>query len=221
MEALQGKEAETMHTEDARILSCPSGKPAISELSRTREGVSARSAAAFSGFGGGRRKSTSGYARQSMTIVPRHPLPRISGDVGCVPVKSGQVFERIAAVELAGVDEAQIQVAHGRTVFGLEEQGVLAMQDRLLQSPFADVVVQRGAGHAEEQRQLHPVFAKIVDRFAQPGVWLHQLLFTLPLEPLSQPLHRRAAVFLMELQPFLGSLMFLACHLVVVVDDLK
>ena len=47
-------------------------------------------------------------------------------------LQSGQVLERIAAVELAGVDEAQIQVAHGRTVFGLEEQGVLAMQDRLL-----------------------------------------------------------------------------------------
>ena len=89
-------------------------------------------------------------------------------------------------------------------MLGLEEQGVLAVQDRLLQSAFADVVVQRRTGHAEEQRQLLPVLAEIVDRRPQPGVRLHQLLFAVTLEPLAEAIHRRAAVLLMELEPLLG-----------------
>ena len=66
----------------------------------------------------------------------------------------GQVIEGIGPAELAGVNEAHEDVAHVGAVARLVEQGVLAVQDGLLQSTFADVVVQRSPGLAQEECQL-------------------------------------------------------------------
>ena len=46
------------------------------------------------------------------------------------------------------------------------------MKNCALQGPFYDVVIQRGPGLAEEQRQGLPVPQQIADRLAEPGVGL-------------------------------------------------
>ena len=59
---------------------------------------------------------------------------------------------------------------------GAVEQGILAMQNRPFQGPFCDVIVQRGRGLPEEQRQGLPVPQQIRDCVAQPGVRLRLVL---------------------------------------------
>ena len=61
-------------------------------------------------------------------------------------INLGEVLERIGPAQLAGVDQTHEQVAYVRAAAGLEKQGVLAMQDRTLQYPLADIVVQRRTG---------------------------------------------------------------------------
>src|SRR5512135_3195740 len=78
---------------------------------------------------------------QRVAVVPRHPeLGADRKRVG-VPLQLGQVVERVGLVQLAGVDQAHEKIANAGPVPGLVEQRVLAVQDRLLQGPFAHVVV--------------------------------------------------------------------------------
>ena len=116
----------------------------------------------------------------------------------------GQIVEGVGPIQFAGVDQAQIQVPRRRTVAGLEEQGILAVQDRLFQGPLAEIIVQRRAGHAQEQRQLLPMLAQVADRRPQARVGFDQLLFDLPFQPAPQLLHRRTALLLVKAQPLLG-----------------
>ncbi len=121
-----------------------------------------------------------------------------------VPLQLGQVVERVGLVQLAGVDQAHEQVADAGAVPGLVEQGVLAVQDRLLQRPLAQVVVQRGTGLTQEQRQLIPVLEHVTDRAAEGRIGLGPLLVQLPRQPVVQVLHRRPARLLMKPQTRLG-----------------
>ena len=81
------------------------------------------------------------------------------------------------------MDQAHEEVADVGAVVGLVEQGVLAVEDRLLQRPFADIVVQRGAGLAQEERQLLPVLEQVGDGLAQRRVGLHLPLVELRAQP--------------------------------------
>ena len=62
-----------------------------------------------------------------------------------------QVFERVGAAQLAGMDEAHEQVADLCAIQGAVVESVLAMQNRSLQGSFYDVIVQRRSGLTEEQ----------------------------------------------------------------------
>jgi hypothetical protein len=81
--------------------------------------------------------------RQRGLVVPRHPRTRVARDVFMVPLQGDQILERRDAVEFGGVDEAHEHIADACAVQRLVEEGVLAMQDHLLQRALADVVVQR------------------------------------------------------------------------------
>ena len=72
----------------------------------------------------------------------------MSGDLGGVLLKLVQIVERIHAAQLASVDQTHVDVADAGTVAGFVKHGVFTMQDRFLQRPFADIVVQWRAGFA-------------------------------------------------------------------------
>ena len=118
--------------------------------------------------------------------------------------KLRQVVQGVGLAELTGVDQAHEDIAHMGAMTGLVEQGVLSMQNRLLQRPFAEVVVQGRSGHAQEERQLLPVPQQVRHGLAQPGVRLHAALVKLPGKPDMEILHGRAALGLMKEQPLLG-----------------
>ena len=63
-------------------------------------------------------------------------------------LKLGQVIERIGPAEFAGVDQAHEDVPDVGAMARLVKQGVLAMENRLLQGPLTDIVVQGRPGHA-------------------------------------------------------------------------
>ena len=86
------------------------------------------------------------------------------------------------AVDLGRVDQAHEDVAHARAVERLVEERVLAVLDRLLQGPLANVVVERRAGCPEEDRQPLPAVEHVVDRAAERGVRFHQPLRELALD---------------------------------------
>jgi len=67
-----------------------------------------------------------------------------------VLLEGHQIIERVDPVEFAGVDEAHVNVADAGPVQGLEAQGVFAVEDRHLESPLGDVIVQGGARHRQE-----------------------------------------------------------------------
>src|SRR5262245_1239317 len=91
---------------------------------------------------------------QRFAVVPGHP-PRGAGrDLVGVPLQLGQVVERVGLVQLAGVDQAQEQVADAGPVLRLVNQRMLAVQKDLLQGPLADVVVQQRLGLTQQQRQI-------------------------------------------------------------------
>ena len=56
-------------------------------------------------------------------------------------LKLDQVVEGVGAAQLAGVDQAHEQIPNLGAVQGAIVQGVLAMKNRSLQSPFYYVVV--------------------------------------------------------------------------------
>ena len=96
----------------------------------------------------------------------------------------GEIVERVHLAQLAGVDQAHVHVADAGAVGGFIKQRILAMQDRLFQCSLADVVVQRSAGLAGEQREVLPTLEHVIDRRAQRGIRFDELFIELPLQPL-------------------------------------
>ena len=84
------------------------------------------------------------------------------------------------------------------------EQGVLAMEDGLLQRPLAEVVVQWCAGHPQEQGEFLPVVLHVGDGLPEPGVGLHPMFLDLLFHPVVEGLHPWAALALMQEQACLG-----------------
>lgn len=78
------------------------------------------------------------------------------------------------------------------------------MPDRLLQRPFANIVVQRRSRHAQEQRQLLPMPKQVCHGLAQPGVRLDAALVELSDKPGVKLLHDRPAAELMKQQSLLA-----------------
>jgi hypothetical protein len=69
-----------------------------------------------------------------------------------VPLKLGEVVERIGTRQLAGVDQAYEQIAGFGAMQGAIEESILAMQHRTFQRAFADIVIQRCTGLPQECR---------------------------------------------------------------------
>ena len=157
-------------------------------------------------------------AQFSVAVVPWHPALGIGGKRLGVPLQLGQVVERVRLVQLARVDQTHEQIANLGPIPGLVEQGVLAVQDRLLQGPLAHVVVQRRPGLAQEQRQLLPVLERIADRAAEGRIRLGTLLPELPFQPTAERLHHRPARFLMESQTGFGRQPMLPRHGIVAIN---
>src|SRR5438093_3525206 len=82
--------------------------------------------------------------RQGLPVAPGHPLRRRIPDPSGVPLELGEVLEGVLSGELRGVDQAHEDVSHPRAVLGEIEEGVLPVDDRLLQGPF-DELLSRGA----------------------------------------------------------------------------
>jgi hypothetical protein len=76
----------------------------------------------------------------------------------------------IDIVELAGVDQAHEQVPQPSAVLGFVAQRVFPVEDRHLQGPLADIVIQGRAGLAQEQGQGRPVVEHVVDGLAQTAI---------------------------------------------------
>ena len=81
-----------------------------------------------------------GISLQRSLIVPGHPVAGAQREFGRVLVQLGQVVEGIDAVQLTGVDQAREQIPDTGAIFGLVEVGILAVQNRLFQGLFTDVV---------------------------------------------------------------------------------
>lgn len=91
-----------------------------------------------------------------------------------MPVEFREVIEGIGPAELAGANQAHEQVAHAGAAVCLLEEGILAVQDGPFQRPRANIVVERGTRHAQEQRQPRPMLQQVSDGPAQCRVGLHQ-----------------------------------------------
>jgi len=122
----------------------------------------------------GRRIGAGTQSGERVAVVPGHPLPRLRFELGWVALELDEVVEGIDLGQFGGVDQAHEQVADIGAVLGLIEQGVLAVQDGLLEHPFTDIIVERGAGLAQEQRELRPVLAQVLT--APPSVELGSTL---------------------------------------------
>ena len=70
------------------------------------------------------------------TVVPGHPVRRITDQFRAVPLQLIQVIERVGPTKFAGVNQAHEQIADTSPILGLVEQRVLAMQDGFLQHAF-------------------------------------------------------------------------------------
>src|SRR5262249_43699999 len=99
-------------------------------------------------LGGGRPHAPT---RPRLPGVPWQPLGGLVGDGLVVALERREVVERISTVELRGVDEGHVHVPYIGTTLASIEQRAVPVLDRHLQRPLANVVVQRGAWHAEEE----------------------------------------------------------------------
>ena len=76
-------------------------------------------------------------------VIPGHPGLRLRRQLSGVPLQGREVIEWIDPAQLAGVDQAHEHVADMSPAGSLVEQGVLAMENRLLQRLLANIVIQR------------------------------------------------------------------------------
>jgi hypothetical protein len=80
----------------------------------------------------------------------------------------------------------------------------LAVTYRPFERTFANIVVKRGSGLAQEQRQFAPMLEHVAQGLAETGVGLDLALLKLFVHPLVQPLHGRSASRLMVREALLG-----------------
>jgi hypothetical protein len=94
-----------------------------------------------------------------MTTIPGLPGVRIVTDLGRMAQEVGVLVEGIRAAQLRDVDQALEDVPNAGTVLDLEKEGVFPVQDRPLECPLGDRVIQGGTRLPEEQRQLLPLLS--------------------------------------------------------------
>jgi len=92
------------------------------------------------------------------------------------------------------MNQAHEQIAHMSAVLGLIEECIFSMQDRLFQSALAEVVVEWGAGYAQEQGQFLKMVDHVGDGLAETGVGLDLALGDLLGEPVFKLLHQGGAL---------------------------
>ena len=131
-------------------------------------------------------------------VIPGEPLLRGRGDLLGVLGDGSKILECVDAIESAGMNETHEYIADQSASLGLEEQRVFAVADRGFQSTLAKVVVQWGAGYAQEQRQFFPVLEHVFDRAAHATVRLDSFLLELGAEPVEEPIHDRLALLLVK-----------------------
>jgi hypothetical protein len=90
------------------------------------------------------------------------------GHLARVAVQLGEVLEGVRPAQLARGDQAHKHIAYVGAVRSFVEEGIAPVTDRLFQGLFANVIVQRSPGHAQEQRQFLPVPKQVGDGFPQP-----------------------------------------------------
>ena len=78
-------------------------------------------------------------------IVPGHVVLGFLEQPGFVLLKRAQIEEGIDPIELAGMNEAHKEIPDVGAMFGLEEVGILSMQDGLFEGLFTEIVIQRGS----------------------------------------------------------------------------
>ena len=98
-----------------------------------------------------------GHGGCDAPVIPWHPLRRTHSQFRGMPEQLRQVVERVDLVQFAGVDQAHEEIAHPRPVHRLIEERVLTVQDRFLQCPLDDIVIERRALLPQKQRQFRPV----------------------------------------------------------------
>jgi len=125
-------------------------------------------------------------------------------DLFVVTLQRRQIVDRRDTREVTRVNDAHVQVTDGGAPHGLVEERIAAVPDGHFQGAFGHVIVQRGAWHAQEERQLAPVFQHVRDGVAQRGIRLDQPLVELRPQPELQFVHDGTAVFLMQPQALLG-----------------
>ena len=113
----------------------------------------------------------------------------------------GEILEGVDLVQLAGVDQTHEQVSHAGPILGLVEAGVLAMQDRLLQGLFANIVVERCSGVPEEEGQRIAMLEHVGGCLAQTAVGFELVLLYLFGQRALDLGHLRAAFGLTPPQP--------------------
>src|ERR1035437_7786749 len=86
----------------------------------------------------------------------------------------------------------------------MEKQRVLAMQDRFLQCPLHQIIVQRCSRFPQKQREFLPVIEQIRDRLTQTEVRLYFPFRELRATPDLQLFHDRPAMLLMEGEALFG-----------------
>src|ERR1051326_4452275 len=137
-----------------------------------------------------------------VAVVPWHPLGWVFFQLLQMALQLGEIVEGVGAAEFGSVDQAHEHVSDPCTVFSQIKQAVFPMKNGLLQSSFADVVINRGAGLAQKQGKPLPMVEQIVDGSAQARVRLDLLLFQLSHQPLVQLLHHWSAVLLVKEKSF-------------------
>ena len=68
-----------------------------------------------------------------------------------MPLQCCQVVKRADSTELAGVDQAHIEIADGGAVACFVEVGIFSVEDRFFQAALADVIVQWRSRDAQEE----------------------------------------------------------------------
>jgi len=87
-----------------------------------------------------------------------------------------EILQWIGGAESAGVDQAHEHIAQPGAVLSLIGHGVLPVENGHFECAFADIVIQRRPGLAQEQGQGVPVLKQVVEGLAEPGVRFHPLL---------------------------------------------
>ena len=93
-------------------------------------------------------------------VVPGHPR-RGSGLTRGVTLELREVVEGIDVASSAVWMRLMNRSPTSAPFCGLVEQSILAVEDGFLEGSLADVVVQRGPGHVQEQGELVPVLAHV------------------------------------------------------------